>query len=151
MIIKKREINTIRFLKRVLNDFEFRDFKALITNEIKVVCNGNIEIEFYKNGKLAYSMVIDKNVGFNAIFTIDGIGKGYFNLLLKLLNDQNFIKLLRQLKSNDEIYFHKDNIELCKTIKRCDSWDFAFKLIHERIKFRVDKTKKLRIMKVKVN
>jgi len=150
MIIKKHEIDTIRFLKKVLNNVEFRDFKALITNEIKVICNGNMEIEFYRNGELAYSMIIDKNVGFNAIFTIDGIGKSYFSLLLKLFENNDFIKLIRQLKKNNEIYFYKNSIELCKTIKRCDSWDFAFKVIHKRIKFRIDKTKKLRIMKVKV-
>jgi len=138
MIIKKYEIDAIRFLKRILNDSELRDFKALITNEIKVICNGNVEIEFYRNGELAYTMLLYKNVGFNATFVIDGIRKGYFNLLLKLLDDENFIRLLRQLKKKDKIYFRKECIELCKTIKRCDSWDFAFKVIHKRIKFKGD-------------
>jgi hypothetical protein len=110
----KNDINNIRFLKRILNEQEFKDFVELIKKgfTVNVVCDGNIRIDYFNSEDLAYSYIIDKDVGIKKEFEV-GLNKFYIKLLDKLLKDKTFLQLLRQCENvslnKDYAYFYSVN------------------------------------------
>jgi len=107
----KNDINNIRFLRKFLSENQFKDFVELIKKdfEVKVICDGNIRIDYYFNGDLAYSYIVDNNIGVKREFEIN-LSKYYIKLLDKLLRDKTFIQLLRKHKGislyKDYAYFY---------------------------------------------
>jgi len=114
MYITKREFNTIKTLKRFLSKTEFKDFKELINknvNRIEIEIDNEIRINYYKinyyyeKKELVYSMIIDRNLGFKAKYSLD-INKSYLNFIEKyILNNDIALRIIKQLKNNDIIIF----------------------------------------------
>jgi hypothetical protein len=114
LYITKREFNAIKTLKRFLSKTEFKDFKELINknvNLIEIEIDNEIRINyysinyFYEKKELAYSMIIERTLGFKAKYSLN-IRKFDINIIEKyILNNDIALRLIRQLKSNDKIAF----------------------------------------------
>lgn len=116
---EKKEINNIIFLKKLLNDKEFKDFLALMkkNHSVFVQLNGDITITYYKEGEIAYQYILDKRTNVKKEFWIK-LSKFKINKLIKLVKDKDFLILLRRSKY---LYFYKNevifNLPYCNCLK----------------------------------
>jgi hypothetical protein len=107
MYITKRELEAIKTLKRFLSKSEWLDFKGLLNKNVSYVeveIDNNVTINFFDNDynkKLAYSMIIERTLGFKAFYKLN-IKKNSLCLVERyILNNDIALRMAKKLKPDN--------------------------------------------------